>query len=153
MQIQTLFQNLGQNLSPINFLSWKLNRLFFYNVVDLCEVLNVFDRLSYIRNSINIDTQKSVKRYFPVDVSLSVHVTALVVTFLVLCISCFTLGQDLADSSVANFNAYLADDAIFSLTVAGTVYENNSLHYCGVTFPYICVGAVFVVAHQVKQVF
>jgi len=114
-------------------------------------MLNVLQGLFKISHSVDVKSQHSVERYFSVDVSLSVHETAIKWGLLKHC--GFFICNDLPRCLVADCDADLADDAIFPLTVACAVNKNNALHLRRVRNLQVASFLFLVVFHKVEDVF
>jgi hypothetical protein len=111
LEVESFLKDLGQDLAFVHFDRSAVAGVDFRKVLD---VLNTFLEATH---SVDKHTEQRVQRDLPIYVGLSVHVAALVISFLVLGLQGFALSQDLSLHSVTHFDLDFADYAILSLTV------------------------------------
>jgi len=116
-------------------------------------MFNVLNWLLKPSHTVHIDTQECIEWNLAVDISLTVHIAALIVLLLIAKLSRLPLRQNLSKHTIAHLKLYFANNAVFPLAIACPVQENNSFQDWSVTFLDILILHLFIVCDHIAQIF
>lgn len=121
-------------------------------MVDLCEMLDIFNRLFKASNSVNKNAQERIEWNLTVYVGFAMHVTALVILLLVAQLGGLPLSKHLSEHAVADLNLNFPNYTVLTLAVTCPVEEDHSLEHRGICLFDILIFAVFIVRNQITQI-